>query len=210
VNRADLASHVVPAVVNAGPLLALLESAAERLAGNESGENDQVVGPLDALGQVVQDSAEFACGARSDDHAGAGLQVDPLAVWYRGRECDPRDAEQILRTDRGTGFVVIAFGELAVDFADLHAHWTIDEDRNFRNLFRLNVTLYVPEDRLRSADGKAWQEQMALAVDHKFHGVQKLRTDFCHWRVAGIPVGAFGDEIFHRARNGLRIAKDRR
>ena len=80
VDRADFAFHVVPAIENAHALRALLQTTAEGLRGNIAAEDDEIVDLLHTLGEVVENSAEFARRAGSDDDARAGLGIDLLAL----------------------------------------------------------------------------------------------------------------------------------
>src|SRR3954452_18721493 len=100
IDAPHLAAHVVPAIVYPHPLLAALQTPAERVERRPAGEDDQIIGPLHALSQVMQNPAELAGRARSDNHARTLIAIDLFAVLGGAGKHNARLAKQILVADR--------------------------------------------------------------------------------------------------------------
>src|SRR5205823_9895241 len=167
---------------------------AEGLRGDPADEDDYVIGALDAVGEVVEDAPKFAGGAGGDDDAGAALRVDVFALLGAGGEGDARETEEILLADELIGLVIVLFAELAVDAADLDAHWAVHEHGDGGNQFLRDELLHVPEHRLRAPDGERWDEQAAALGDAPGDGVEQLRLDGGDGAVGIVAVGAVGDD----------------
>ena len=207
---ANLTSHIIKTIQHPHALYAILQFSAERLRGNPADEDDRVIGAFEAHGQMMQDSAELAGWAAGDDDNRAGDGIDLFALLSRRGEFHFADAEDVGLADHFAGVLVVAIGEVGVDAADFHAHRAVDENRNRRDFLFLDELLHIPQDRLRSADGEAGDQQPAFVGDAILHSVEQLRADGGDRAVRAHAVGAFGDDLIDRHRQRVRIGKNLR
>lgn len=208
VDGADLATDIVPAVEDAGAVLAILQATAKGVGRGPADEDQQVVGAFHAEFEVMKDAAELAGGAGGDDNAGAGDGVDRLALLHAGGEGDAGQAKEVFAGDHGGGLLVEILRKIFVNAADLHAHGAVDEDGNRRDFIFVDEFLDVPEDGLGTADGEGGDEKSAAVFHAELDGIEELLFDAIHGGVGFVAVGAFGEDQVGQDGDGGWIVED--